>query len=110
MRGFIVTLHADGRETVREILSSPTLGVLQGAIGGGYLELVPGFTTFHFRGRDERCSAFADENGKLNGLPFNMPATAHWSQALDVHIKDMRDHLVGDVAIVFGDRDFMEAL
>ena len=60
----------------------------------------------------DRCVAFCDENGKLTGLPMNMPATKLWDNAMRkaVGCGASPDFLVGDIAVVFGDEAFMEAL
>jgi hypothetical protein len=98
----------------------PELQELQAAIGGGYLELVPGFTSIaqwgkFFPRRRLRCVAFVDEHGKLDhkNLPFNPAATLLWEDAehrvRDEH-GDYVDYLVGPVLVLFGDDEFMESL
>jgi|KBSMisStandDraft_5_1062788.scaffolds.fasta_scaffold01329_28 hypothetical protein len=97
---------------VREIDGSPTLDVLKAGIGGGHIEIVPYFNTIQHGKKQHRCVAFCDENGKLTGLPMNMPATKLWDNAMRkaVGCGASPDFLVGDIAVVFGDEAFMEAL
>jgi hypothetical protein len=99
----------------------PELQELKNAIGGGYLELVPGFTSIAASGiprRRLRCVAFCDEHGKLamrdRGIQaFNLTATLLWESAehrvRDEH-GDFIDYLVGPVLVLFGDDEFMESL
>lgn len=110
MKGTIVTIKPDGSLKVQEVSGPPTLDLLQRAIGGGYLQVVPGFGTIWFRGANVDCIAFADEEGKLKDQPFNLKATAHWARALQLSLHSLNDNLVGDIAIVMGDREFLEAL
>ena len=44
------------------------LGDLKDAIGGGWLEKVPGFNSIEHEGKLHRCVAMVDEEGKLKGL------------------------------------------
>jgi hypothetical protein len=97
---------------VQEIEGSPTLNVLKAAIGGGYLEAVPYFNIIKRDGKWVRCAAFCDEDGKSKQLPVNMPATQLWDIAmlLTKGCNASPDFLVGQVAVVLGDDEFMEAL
>jgi hypothetical protein len=92
----------------------PTLEQLKAGIGGGYLELVPGFTTIPWGGIVMDCRAFCDEDGKRKDLPHNQVATDLWQQALQRQGRSLgrppMDVLVGPIAVVFGDREFMAAL
>lgn len=110
---------------VREFTAPLSLDQLKDGIGGGYLEVVPGFGAVLCGDRRFQCVAFADEHGKIEGyggrtgvLEINKLATAKWDWALrqsghpglitpDGHVAD---HLVGQVAIVIGDDEFMESL
>jgi hypothetical protein len=78
---------------------------LQGAIGGGYLEVVPYFTQFEGR----PCVAFCDDNGKRKGLPVNKLATWLWLIQLAASPK-YHDQLCGNIAIVTGDEELMADL
>jgi len=97
---------------VQEIDGPPTLDVLKAAIGGGHLEVVPYFSTIQHGQQRHRCVAFCDEEGKLDGLSFNKVATQHWDHAMRISqgCNASPDYLVGDIAVVFGDEEFMEAL
>ncbi len=111
MKGFINTIRAeDGQEIVREINGLPTLDLLRAAIGGGYIEVVPWFTRFQFNGEIVDCVAFCDKYGKGKMQHFNAAATVLWAQARRCSVLDLKDCLVGDIAIMFGDREFMEEL
>ncbi len=115
--GTIVTIDLKGREIATQI-DRPSLEILQQAIGGGYIEVVPMFTDFPYNGELVDCIAFCDEDGKNKGMEMNPFATARWQQSLKRQghpgLLDKRgnmiDYLVGQIAIVFGDRAFMEAL
>lgn len=91
---------------------APTLEQLKKGIGGGYLELVPWFKTVPWQGVIMDCVAFCDEEGKLKELPVNQLATALWVYAMErsTGTHPSSDYLVGQVAVLFGDREFMETL
>jgi hypothetical protein len=119
MKGTILTIEIDGTETVRLIDGHPTLPLLKEAIGGGYIETVPGFDRYKHGGVvHKKCAAFCDEEGKLNNQPYNRRATVRWQEALLAQglpglIGDDGmpvDVLVGKVAVVWGDQEFMAAL
>lgn len=113
MKGTILTFKpfADAPE-VATVDGPPDLPLLKAAIGGGYLEVVPRFNTIAHDGVRHRCVAFCDEDGKLKQLPVNRPATLLWNAAM------LRSHgcgcdpdyLVGQIAVVFGDKEWMAAL
>lgn len=109
----------------KDYASSPTLDELKTAIGGGWLELVPGFNSIAIgiRGGQSgvviNCRAFCDEEGKRKHLPPNDIATIAWDQALrrkgspgilDAHSGMPIDRLCGTVAVLFGDKEFMASL
>lgn len=99
---------------VRELTEEPGLDFWQEAVGG-LIEAVPSFDTIQYQGEKRHCVAFCNEEGKLIGLPANRHATRLWHQALPPpglitpHL-GLADVLVGPVVVVFGDREFMEAL
>lgn len=101
MNGRMVILHAKGGETTKDYTDTVPLADLQAAVGG-YIQLVPGFRKF----RGQYCVAFCNEEGKLHGMEVNMEATISWWKGSG----HGGDALVGDVAILTGDDDFMEAL
>ena len=102
---------------LREFTRPAELRELKDGIGGGYLEVVPQFTTIPFGGTVLNCVAFCDEHGKLNQLPVNDLATHMWGQALwrrgvELFNKhgEPNDWLVGQIVVIFGDREFMAEL
>jgi hypothetical protein len=98
---------------------APKLEELKAAIGGGHLEVVPGFTDIGYQGVVMNCVAFCDEDGKRKEMPVNEIATAFWEHSLHRKGKSLAntppmfggpDVLVGSIAVVFGDREFMGSL
>src|SRR5262245_10251427 len=121
VKGKILSIAPDGSESIREVEGEPTLEILQEAIGGGLIEVVPGFTSYRPDDRSGRivtCVAFCDEEGKIEGQTINSKATMHWQRALMTGghpgligpSGQLVDHLVGKIAIVWGDAAFMRAL
>ena len=114
MRGTMIVIHPSDKDAldVHQFGRAITLDELKAGIGGGYLELVPGFTTIGVAGVVMDCVAFCDEDGKRKELPLNQAATQFWQVALER--KGVRlalpDQLVGNIAVVFGDREFMDSL
>jgi hypothetical protein len=102
MKGKLTTIKATGKIEATDYIAPPGLDALQKAVGG-YIEIVPGLITYE--GAD--CVAFCNEEGKLNGLPFNEKATAAWQEAYGGPLGDV---LLGDVAIVTGDNEFLEGV
>ena len=81
----------------------------------GYLELVRHFDAIKVNGEWRRCVALCNEHGKLNGLAFNVSATAFWLEAIARNRRGdhplIADYLVGPVVVVvMGDDDFMQRL
>lgn len=74
----------------------PTLEWLQAQVEG-YIEAVPYLETYE----DRPCKAWANEEGKLRGLPLNPGATEVWREAVRPHV--LNDVLVGTVVIVSAD-------
>jgi hypothetical protein len=111
MRGTLLIYSPAGGVTTREV-GEPKLELLKEAIGGGYLEVVPHWTSIEHGGKRRRCVAFCDEDGKRKDLPVNGAATVTWDFAMrrDKGCGCAPDYLVGNVVVVFGDREFMEAL
>jgi hypothetical protein len=112
----------------RAFTHAPDIGDLKDAIGGGWLEAVPGFASIEHDGALQRCVAFCDEEGKLDYRssgkaaskpdPVNSLATVLWDKALRraTHPGLMNrggllaDHLRGDICVLYGDDEFMESL
>lgn len=97
---------------------APTLEELKGAIGGGYLEAVPGFDSVIYNDIVMSCVALCDEDGKRKRLDLNAAASIAWDRALrrqgetlvDLKTSRARDYLVGSVVVLFGDKEFMGSL
>ena len=66
-------------------------------IVGGYIEIVPKFTTY---GKDAKCLVFCNEDGRVLGLPKNDRATAAWGISWEGWTP--QHFLVGTVVIVCG--------
>jgi hypothetical protein len=82
---------------------------------GGLLEIVPHFDQWlDYTGRLRECVAYSNTEGELLGLEVNHYGSAIWNYLADLKGIDyrLRRHriLVGPIAIVFGDMEFMEAL
>lgn len=117
MRGELVIISPDGKETCREITAEPELETLQKAVGG-YIELVASFDTMTIRdGSQAPCFAFCNEQGKLDDLSYNHIATVLWDKALRhaggpgllQHGRPI-DVLCGSVAIITGDPEFLRSM
>ena len=113
MKGELRVIHVGGDETIQDLTAPPTLDVLQAAVGG-YIEEIPYFNSVKWRGEKtiQRCVAFGNEEGKLRKLKFNWRATDLWDAAFQraTRVRPDPDFLVGDIAIVSGDQEFMRAL
>lgn len=94
-----------------DLKKPPETDLLQ-SIVRGWLELIPGFDTILWDHKVIRCVAFCNEEGKLKNLPFNGSATMMWHIALQRArgLQLFTDHLVGDIAVVFGNDEFMKKL
>jgi hypothetical protein len=116
MKGSLLVLDEIGRLTRSEHASALKLEHLKEAIGGGSIEVVPYFDTVQISGTPVRCVVFCDEEGKNKGQIENLRATALWETALQrqrlslTGPEGMRDYLVGKIAIVIGDDEFLAAL
>lgn len=100
MHGKMIIIGTDGSETVTEYTGTIPLADMQSAVGG-YIEIIPMFERF----RGETCVAFCNEEGKMYSLDYNRKATEHWRA-----VHSSRDFLVGPVAIVIGNDEFLRAL
>lgn len=103
MKGKLTILKVDGTKTVTELDRAATLDELQAAVGG-YIETVP----FLEKYEGDPAVAFCNEEGKLNGLPVNQTADNVW--AANLAGTERWDVLVGDIVILTGDTEFMEAI
>jgi Domain of unknown function (DUF3846) len=94
-----------GAVSSQELAAPPALKDLQARIGGGYIEIVPGFKRY----MGKPCVAFCDEDGKRKKMPVNIHATELWyGQMKGPFIHE--DMLVGPIVIITGDRELMEEL
>lgn len=107
MAGRMVVVTPDGRETTQEVAGEgdTLLPLLQKTVGG-FIQMVPQFSMYQGR----KCVVFCDEEGKLKGRPPNNRATELWAQSLGVQPFRLGDHLVGDIAILLGDDEFLASL
>ena len=105
MKGKLTILHETGDWTVLEIDHAPDCSELQSRVSG-YIECVPYFNRY----KGERCVAFCNEEGKLDGLDANKLATGAWHYQLEKAGVPCHDVLVGPVVIVTGDDELLEAL
>lgn|SRR5262245_46980219 len=111
MKGTMVTFAAGEAQRIREFDRAPTLDELKTAIGGGWIESVPYFDHIEWRGRWRKCWTICDEEGKLKRLLVNPYATMLWAKSLSKHgAVRLDDVLVGPVAVLFGDDEFMATL
>lgn len=108
MKGTMLVIATDGSIQRRE-LTDPTnlLPVLQKEVGG-YIEVVPYFSRFLDESEMKRCVVLCNENGKLDGLPYNALATALWQDELRKLGGSIDDVLVGPVLVIMGDKEFMD--
>lgn len=103
MKGHMIVLSTSGAESITVIDRPPPLDVLQNAVGG-YLQLVPYFDKYE----GKECVVFCNEEGKLHGLLYNQKATQAWRKAVEPHV--LMDMLVGNVVIITGDTELLDAL
>src|SRR5262245_9584550 len=110
MQGKMVLIWPSGKIVVKQLTAPPQLQALHDG-GGGYIEAIPFFDTVDINGGDgvQRCVAFCNEHGKLNGLPFNPTADFLYKQALDRAGIKLRDMLVGSVVVIVGDDELLAA-
>lgn len=106
MKGAVLAINADGTTDLIQVGDPAVLPHLR-RIVGGHIEGVPMFLSVPVGGRVRRCVAFCNEEGKLRGLPVNAPATMLWHRSAG---RDTGDVLVGNVAVVWGDEEFMGEL
>ena len=113
MKGTMMVLSTGADEKVlREFDRAPTLDELKAAIGGGWIESVPYFNQIEWQGKWRKCWAICDEEGKLKHFDVNPRDTLLWGKVLsEKHgLTTMGDFLVGPVAVLFGDDEFMATL
>ena len=117
MRGTVLVFQPHAVPQVTEFSRPPSPEEVQAVVGGD-LQLVPGFRTIRYGAVVMDCFALCNANGKHKGLEMNDLATIAWKEALRRAIDAglwrsevmPTDPLVGSVAVLFGDREFMDAL
>jgi len=117
MRGTLLVFQPHALPHVREFSQPPTLKEVQAVVDGD-LQVVPGFCSIRYGDVVMDCVALCNANGKLKGLAMNDLATIAWKEALRRAVEAglwrsevmPTDPLVGTVAVLFGDREFMDAL
>lgn len=105
MKGRLTIIPPTGAVSSQELAAPPRLEDLQGGVGGGYIEIVPGFNRFHGR----KCVAFCDEDGKRKELSSNPRATELWYAQMQGPFL-YNDILVGPIVIITGDKELLEEL
>jgi hypothetical protein len=114
MRGSLFVFTPGDDKPAIEELDAPPRGDRLHELVDGYFELVPHFDAIKVNGEWRRCVAFCNEHGKLNGLAFNVSATAFWLEAIARNRRGdhplIADYLVGPVVVVMGDDDLMRQL
>lgn len=131
MKGHMMTIPTDGPVgTITEISAkeardtSLMLEKMKAAIGGGYIEKIPGFDTIIVDKVKHKCVALCDEDGKRKEMPINPVATELWDDALKRRghpglapllpgmalAFGLADFLVGPVVVLYGDAQFLRAL
>lgn len=105
MRGVIISLNYDGTRNRLELNHADILKELRWIVDGP-IEQVPGFDTY----AGYKCIAFCNEEGKIRELPINFMATTMWYVSLKEKELKTSDHLNGNVAVVYGDDEFMGAI
>ena len=115
MKGTMLVIGHDASVERTDLTGPPDLAALQKAVGG-WLEKVPYFNSIEYDGAVHRCAALCNEEGKLDRptpLPRNPAATDYWAQAMKRDhgvASPMPDYLVGNIVVLFGDDEFMDAL
>jgi len=103
MNGKMVVIRPDGFRSVTEYNSEIPLKDLREAVGG-HIESVPGWDRID----GKPCWVICNEEGKLEGLEYNIYAQLMWAKAAPEYAH--LDYLCGPVAILSGDDAFMESL
>ena len=112
----MIVLGTDGSIQRRELTGAAGLLPQLRKEVGGYIEVVPYFSTYLDEGEQKPCIALCNEDGKLNGLAPNALATALWHAQLRQEppalgmpmAMGQLDVLVGNVIVIIGDDEFME--
>lgn len=112
MRGTMIVIPVEGDPIATPLREPPTLDQLKEAVEG-HIEVIPYFNTVIYGDVVMDCIAFCNETGKLKELPPNQSATRVWAMSIERITgskQTLKDILVGNIAIVFGDRELMEQM
>jgi len=101
MTGDLTVIRTDGTIETIGLSKPPSLELMQEHVGG-YIELIPHFKRYE----GKPCVAFCDEDGRRKQLPPNAAATKLWAAQCAWSV----EWLVGNVAIITGDRALMSKL
>lgn len=83
---------------------SPSLDILQHLVGG-YIQIVPGFSSFEVLGEKRRCVVYCDEDGIQKQLRPNPTATKLWVKASPLAARDPDFYMLfGPVVVTVKDR------
>lgn len=124
MNGFTVLFRGGtAAPIIRPATHDPALTELQEAVDG-WIEIVPFFQSVLIDSHTIDCVAYCNEEGKLAGLPVNLPATQAWHRAMQriVNADGGRafpnglfgadgaplELLVGPIIVVAGDAAFLQ--
>lgn len=99
----LVIIPTHGEVTYESLTAVPDADKLHDAVGG-FLEVVPMFRVVG----ETPAVAFCNEEGKLLNLPVNHLANVLWMASLGGVLPN--DVLVGPIAIVTGDHEFLGGL
>ena len=99
----MIVIQPSGDMSARTYTAPPPLKDLREAVGGP-IESVPGWVMMG----GKPCWTICNEEGKIEGLPFNAFAQHLWGRVASEYAH--LDTLCGSVAILAGDEEFMDAL
>lgn len=111
MKGTLTIIKADGSSATQPLDKTPEYEAIKAGLDDGWLEAVPLFNRY----KGERCVVFADEEGRLKGLPHNAIATALWHETIRAAGMEPSQMLlpldviglVGPIVIISGDDELL---
>lgn len=118
MNGVMLIYKPEVRDAeIQPLHEPPELDVLNKILDGP-IEYISGFNSIAYGRELKECIAYVNETGKIREprLKLNAAATLAWEDALNRNGKTLQgtsallDHLVGNVIVLFGDKEFMQAL
>jgi hypothetical protein len=90
--GKIIIFPHDRQPRIYTASKHPSLVRIRKVVGG-YIEMVPLWSTF----LGDPCVAYCNEEGKLEGLPINKTASISWYRNVGRHMNDI---LCGHVIVI----------